>query len=801
VVLALAALPGCESPDAPGAQSALEREEGHLTSVGSTLYFLGNGGKELWKSDGTADGTIMLKSFSTGAGFSRGAIHSLTALDGTLFFTVASSTYPFRELWRSDGSKEGTVRVSTVLLSERMSQPELVPLNGAIYFHASDGMLWRTDGVETTQVRDIDTNEGSESMSTGPSVTLTSPTQGSFLRGIVWLDATATGSLGIARVEFYDGATLIGTDYSSPYSFSWRTEDVTDGAHALSAKAFDLVGQVGTSAAVGVTVDNSPPETALGSPAQNAHVRGTIQLSATASDNLGVAKVEFYDGAALIGTDYAAPYELSWNTTSTRVGIHHLTSRAFDLAGNITHSAVVWVIVDNHAPRVTISGPSYGAQVRGSVLVSATAFDNEGVARVEFYVGTMLIGTDSLAPYEASWNSVAMADGVHTLTAKAYDAAGNEATSDGVEVLVDNTAPTVALNAPAQSAYLQGTVQLSATASDNVAVAGVEFYDGPTLLGTDYAPPYTLEWNTVGVREGGHLLTARAFDNVGNVSTSAEVAVTVDNTAPAVALSTPAQNALIRGIVLLGANASDTLGVARVEFYVDGTLLDTDATAPYELSWNSASIADGAHLLMAKAYDLAGNSSSSTEVTVTVDNTAPATALTSPAQNTRVRRIVQVSATASDHMGVARVEFYANGAFIGTDTTAPYDVSWDTASGPDGSITLTTQAYDLAGNVTLSAGVVVWVDNTAPTVAITSPANGASLFLSTTIEASAGDNVGVAQVVFYDGATVIGTDTTAPYSVNWNLLWVPKGSHTLTAKAYDVTGNVTTSAPITVTVN
>jgi hypothetical protein len=56
-------------------------------------------------------------------------------------------------------------------------------------------------------------------------------------------------------------------------------------------------------------------------------------------------------------------------------------------------------------------------------------------------------------------------------------------------------------------------------------------------------------------------------------------------------------------------------------------------------------------------------------------------------------------------------------------------------------------------------------------------------------------------VVFYDGANIIGTDTTAPYSVNWNVLLVPKGSHTLTARAYDAVGNVTISAPVTVTVN
>jgi hypothetical protein len=69
------------------------------------------------------------------------------------------------------------------------------------------------------------------------------------------------------------------------------------------------------------------------------------------------------------------------------------------------------------------------------------------------------------------------------------------------------------------------------------------------------------------------------------------------------------------------------------------------------------------------------------------------------------------------------------------------------------------------------------------------------------VQASAGDNVAINRVVFYDGAAVIGTDTTAPYSVSWSLLGVPKGTHTLTAKAYDPAGNVTTSAPVSVKVN
>ena len=110
------------------------------------------------------------------------------------------------------------------------------------------------------------------------------------------------------------------------------------------------------------------------------------------------------------------------------------------------------------------------------------------------------------------------------------------------------------------------------------------------------------------------------------------------------------------------------------------------------------------------ARDAAGNATASTEVEVTVDNSAPTTALSSPAQNTQLRRIVQVSATASDNQGVSRVEFHANGTLIGTDTTAPYSVSWNLVWVPKGSHTLTAKAYDAVGNVTMSVPVTVTVN-------------------------------------------------------------------------------------------
>jgi hypothetical protein len=217
------------------------------------------------------------------------------------------------------------------------------------------------------------------------------------------------------------------------------------------------------------------------------------------------------------------------------------------------------------------------------------------------------------------------------------------------------------------------------------------------------------------------------------------------------------------------------------------------------VSWSTAGATEGTHTLTVKAYDGVGHVGTSAPVTVTVDNTVPTVAFSSPAGGALLRGAVQVEATASDNRGLSRVEFYVDSTLIGTDTTAPYSVSWDTPGGSDGGHTLWAKAYDAAGNVQQVSRSVI-VDNTAPTVTITSPASGAKIFLSTTLQASASDTSAITQVVFYDGASVIGTDTSAPYSVGWSTLLVTRGQHTLTAKATDAAGNVGTSAAVVVTV-
>jgi hypothetical protein len=163
-----------------------------------------------------------------------------------------------------------------------------------------------------------------------------------------------------------------------------------------------------------------------------------------------------------------------------------------------------------------------------------------------------------------------------------------------------------------------------------------------------------------------------------------------------------------------------------------------------------------------------------------------------------------VTAAASDSDGtIARVDIYQGSTLLKSDTTAPYSVAWD-GVGP-GTYQLTAVARDNDGATKTSAAVTVTIrsaSNQAPSVSISSPASGASFTApaSIAIQATAGDADGrVTRVEFYRGTTLIGSDSTAPYSVTWTGAAV--GTYTLTAKAFDEDGASRTSSGVSVSVN
>src|SRR5207237_294569 len=157
----------------------------------------------------------------------------------------------------------------------------------------------------------------------------------------------------------------------------------------------------------------------------------------------------------------------------------------------------------------------------------------------------------------------------------------------GVNITVANdlTPPTVAITAPAAAATVGGTVTVSASASDNVGVVGVQFkLDGAGLGAEVTAAPYAVPSDTRRVGNGAHTPTAVGRDEAGKVSTSAGMIVTVANdlTAPIVAITAPAAGATQLGAITVSASATDNVGVVGVQFKLDGASLGAELTAaPY----------------------------------------------------------------------------------------------------------------------------------------------------------------------------------------------------------------------------
>jgi peptidoglycan/xylan/chitin deacetylase (PgdA/CDA1 family) len=291
---------------------------------------------------------------------------------------------------------------------------------------------------------------GSAADTTAPTVALTSPAAGATVSGSVAVTATASDAGGIARVELYANAALIGTDVNAPYAFDWNTAAYAGTTVTLVARAVDAAGNTADSASTQVTVaaaqDTTPPTVALTSPADGATVSGTVQLSADASDAGGIARVEFYAGSTLIATELDSPYALDWDTTPYAGTTVTLVARAYDTAGNTADSASRQVTVsgaaDTTPPTVALTSHADGATVTGTVRVAADAADAGGIARVELYAGSTLIATELTAPYEIDWDTAPYAGTTVTLVARAFDNAGNTATSASRQVSVAAAAPT-----------------------------------------------------------------------------------------------------------------------------------------------------------------------------------------------------------------------------------------------------------------------------------------------------------------------------------------------------------------------
>lgn len=191
----------------------------------------------------------------------------------------------------------------------------------------------------------------------------------------------------------------------------------------------------------------------------------------------------------------------------------------------------------------------------------------------------------------------------------------------------DTQAPSVSITAPGDSSTVSSTTSIQAAASDNVGVVSVTFYVDGNQVGMSTSAPYAATWNTSSVANGAHTIGVAAQDAAGNIANSNRP-VNVDNTvappppadttAPQISIISPT-GGTVSGNVSVRVNATDDVGVTRVELDVDGRQVSSSTSAPFTTSWNTRpkNVARGNHTLQVRAYDAAGNVGTSAPVIVT----------------------------------------------------------------------------------------------------------------------------------------------------------------------------------------
>jgi chitinase len=472
---------------------------------------------------------------------------------------------------------------------------------------------------------------------------------------------------------------------------------------------------------------------------------------------------------------------------------------------------------DFNTVAVTMTDP--GSLLRGTVALGAVASSDRGIDSVLFQSSPAGAGawtdacTTSSAPYSCDWNTGSVASGARDVRAVATDLAGYQRSSAAVAVVVDNTAPVPVVTDPG---YLQGTETITATASDadsGVAMLAVAYRPAGggswTTLCSGAGSPQSCPLATIGLLDGGYELRARTTDAAGNAE-DAFITRTVDNNGPTVSVVAPPT--ALRGSVTVAFNAADGAGsgVKQVgaELRSSGSgawaPLCTDLAAPYECAGvDTTQVSDGLYDVRAIAEDDAGLTTTSSVITVRVDNTPPpAPTLTDPGAN--LQGSVALNGTATDvgsgiAAWVAQYRPAGGGAWADACTGAisPYGCNWVTTGVTDGLYDLRAVARDQAGNETPSSTIANRrVDNNGPAVTLIDP--GAYLRGTVALSATANDPAGVQSVVLERKLAsggppmTICTDTTAPYTCSFNTSGLD-GTFDLSARATDTVGRSSTS--------
>ena len=625
---------------------------------------------------------------------------------------------------------------------------------------------------------------------TKPSCSLVSPFPGAYIEGVYNFQVSASDSVGIDRVTLSVFTDTVQTTFNKQtgyYENAINTLTVSDGIYQLVATAYDSSGKETKSTMIDFRVDNNAPEMSVNNIQNGDYVNGSFRFNVTVDDAF-LKEVHYaVDGGSWVDIDDV------WNTGEVLDGDHKVTFRAKDNAGHTTIQSVD-LIVDNNLPVCAVNGPVNGEFIQEAYSFRLSASDSVGIDRVEIHVfgsNFSAIYSSTSGYFEFNSDTSIRKDGNYTCYAIAHDKSGKINVSESVHFQVDNNAPVIRINHPQPESYLEEIEIMDVNATD-IFLDTVEY----NLDGTGWVP-INQSLNTTRFSDGDHTLMVRAKDKAGHM-TQQVLDVTIDNTDPYGAISSPVSGQFLSGSPLFQIVASDIVGIRDVKIDIFGSEKDMNynsGSGYYEYRTDTTLIPDGKYSFNVSVDDLSGKSRLLGPRMFRVDNHAPDLEV----YNVNKNDIIS---------GELMIDWMANDTFLDAvqyqvDTTGWVNISTplNTSAYEDGDHTLTIRAVDLSDKRAVES-YPVKIDNIGPTCTINSPVDGEFVEGVVTIRVTAFDIVGIDYVMIkvYDiEARVPYNAQTGYYEYSSNTItWGAgeDGVRNVTATAYDLTGKMFTYGPV-----
>ncbi|UCH90125.1 MAG: hypothetical protein JSV49_05660 [Thermoplasmata archaeon] len=433
-----------------------------------------------------------------------------------------------------------------------------------------------------------------------------------------------------------DNIMVIATVFNSENSFKTRPP----------FNILHYADQTAASKLTEVSDDVTPPAVKILKPQNGDTVKGSVEIQAQVTDDIGVEKVAYWiDSQTPIemkkGSGSPDIYTATWDSTSVSDGTVTLYVEGKDQAQNIDMKSISFNVendvADTTPPIISIQSPQNNAQLSGSVLVQAKVTDNKGLNRVDYKIDngeliSMYLTTSDI--YEQTWDTTKISDGTYTLTIRAEDYSGNFITenifvtvNNGGTPVLDTTPPVLQIMEPTSNEFLQGKVDLRVMVYDvDSGVAKVEWSIG-TSEWQALTESGTNEWSgklsTDLYTDGDYNLKFRAYDKAGNEGT-ALIDITIVNgfidvNAPTVKTLVPNKGDIISNIIDITVEAKDDVNIKYVEYKIDSgdwIQMINIRNNVYQSTFDTSRYENGKHIMTIRAVD---DSDNTREITLDIE--------------------------------------------------------------------------------------------------------------------------------------------------------------------------------------